>query len=490
MTSEQIEISERELEILQLVATGATNQQIAQQLHISTNTVKVHLRNINAKIGATSRTEATLYALRRGWVKLDDAPLTEPQSDPSDDTSDEDTPERAFTDHADAPAAEHLPIADAPAADPTDSAQQSAAPHTPLHQHRRRWLLIGALGIVVTSVLLLILFIMQPGLFIQSDPAATNGPNTGSVQPPDATPPIIDTSNRWRELAPMPAPRAGFGMARYELNGQDFLYAIGGTDGETVHTSVFRFDINANRWTQRTDKPTAVSDVQAVVVGSNVYVPGGRLESGAITDAFDVYDPVRDSWSSAAPLPEPRSAYALAVVEGKIYLFGGWDGEQYRADVWQYNPDQNNWIEQTPLSQPRAYASAATINGRIHVIGGEDDTGPLALHERYNPATETQPGGPWDLRARLPEARSNIAASSISGIIFVTGDNADVPLLLYDDIVDEWQQQTIPLEAVQGLRTEAVGNQLYIFGGGKASQPGTHTYAYQTLYIVVVPLGS
>lgn len=72
MTDES-QISEREREILRLVATGATNQQIAQQLNISINTVKVHLRNIFGKIGVVSRTEATLYAVRAGLVSVERA---------------------------------------------------------------------------------------------------------------------------------------------------------------------------------------------------------------------------------------------------------------------------------------------------------------------------------------------------------------------------------------------------------------------------------
>jgi DNA-binding CsgD family transcriptional regulator len=69
------DLSEREREILRLVATGASNKEIAQRLVISPNTVKVHLRNIFAKIDVVSRTEATLFAIQHG---LADAPLAQP----------------------------------------------------------------------------------------------------------------------------------------------------------------------------------------------------------------------------------------------------------------------------------------------------------------------------------------------------------------------------------------------------------------------------
>jgi DNA-binding NarL/FixJ family response regulator len=61
-------LTERELEVLQLVASGKTNKEIGQALYISDRTVQAHLSNIFSKLGVVSRTEAAMYAVRKGWI--------------------------------------------------------------------------------------------------------------------------------------------------------------------------------------------------------------------------------------------------------------------------------------------------------------------------------------------------------------------------------------------------------------------------------------
>jgi DNA-binding NarL/FixJ family response regulator len=63
-------LSPRELQVLELVAAGRTNKEIAVQLDISNQTVKNHVSSILRKLAVNDRTQAVVYAMRRGWIKV------------------------------------------------------------------------------------------------------------------------------------------------------------------------------------------------------------------------------------------------------------------------------------------------------------------------------------------------------------------------------------------------------------------------------------
>ena len=63
-------LTEREIEILQQVALGKTNQEIADELVLSERTVRTHITNILAKLQLTNRTQAALFALREGIAHM------------------------------------------------------------------------------------------------------------------------------------------------------------------------------------------------------------------------------------------------------------------------------------------------------------------------------------------------------------------------------------------------------------------------------------
>jgi two-component system, NarL family, response regulator DegU len=66
-------LSDREIEVLEKIANGSSNKEIADTLNISTQTVKNHISSILRKLSLNDRTQAVIYALRRGWI---DAPTS------------------------------------------------------------------------------------------------------------------------------------------------------------------------------------------------------------------------------------------------------------------------------------------------------------------------------------------------------------------------------------------------------------------------------
>jgi two-component system, NarL family, response regulator LiaR len=67
-------LGEREMEVLRLASQALTNQEIADKLGLSFHTVEAHMRHIFGKLQVGSRTEAVMYALKQGWINIDQIP--------------------------------------------------------------------------------------------------------------------------------------------------------------------------------------------------------------------------------------------------------------------------------------------------------------------------------------------------------------------------------------------------------------------------------
>jgi len=65
-------LTEREMEVLQAVAQGKSNREIGETLFISPHTVQVHVRNIFSKLDVNNRIEVVAYAVRQGWITLEE----------------------------------------------------------------------------------------------------------------------------------------------------------------------------------------------------------------------------------------------------------------------------------------------------------------------------------------------------------------------------------------------------------------------------------
>lgn len=503
MINETNQLSEREREILRLVASGLSNQQIANQLGISINTVKVHLRNVFGKIGVASRTEATLYALRSGMVAVEaadvpaalpsDAPvLVEVPDAPAPLLTESPAPAPLSSEPVVLPAAEPAAESIAPVVVERSSPAVAvpdrndvAATSTPrvaepaARPIRRRGLL---------RPLLLLLGVLASGaLMIASAQAlgwfeVRNLPAVGGISDPVAASAAPDASTRWQDLPALPEPRAAFAVASLS----DQIYVIGGENADGVLGSVVRYDVGFEAWTSLSNKPTPVTDARAVVLGEKIYVPGGRRSNdpGDVVATMERYDPRTESWEQLRDLPEPRSGYALATAEGKLYLFGGWDGSRYRQEVFEYDPGSDEWRERTPMPTARAYSDAAVVDASIYVLGGENESGRLATSELYFPAREGEQ--PWARRPPMPQARSRFGAVGVSSpsVIYVIGGDQALEPLQFNADTDRWQPLAAPLQPIGSQPGVIQQDTTIVTLGGKLDDS---TYSetmqrYQALY--------
>lgn len=433
MVSSNDTLSEREIEILELVAQGATNQQIARELFISVNTVKVHLRNIFVKLGAESRTEATMTAIQRGLIRVE-------------------TP-------------------------PADSEPFVWPVRLPRVTSLERIYLLVAAALVLALVLL---------------PLGGDDSNSST-----ATGALLDSSraavlssqrasSRWKSRAPLPGPRGRLAVVAVG----DAILAIGGVSSGQVVGTVEAYLPAEDLWLPLAAKPTPVGNVGAVNLDGLVYVPGGYDASGRVLDVLEVYDVEAGSWMQGPSLPAPRCAYAVVAVEGQMYLFGGWDGKRYTNTVFRYDPAAARWEEVSPMPLAVGFQAAAVVDGKVYLIGGYDGAREYASCHQYDPSLEGSGDSPWTERTPMSAARGGAAATAVGASIYVIGGGWDGFLAYnerYEPRSDTWVRFESPLTGQwRNLGVAPFGTRLYAVGGW-SGEDLDFTGEYQAIFRIVVP---
>lgn len=420
-------LSEREREILQLVSQGKSNKQIALDLIISVNTVKVHVSNIYQKIGVASRTEATLYAIENRII-------------PNPDSGSMD---RLAT------TIEGEPV---------------------ITTERKR--LTG-----LQRLLLLFFFLLVLGSlgYILIDRASQSEENN-----------VIRelNNNRWSRLEDLPTSTSYAASTTYDAH----IYLIGGSANGGVSATVSRYNFQTEQWEDLPGKPTPVSNVNAVVLGEKIYVPGGITSEENTTSVLEVYDPRNDTWLTKNSLPIPLSDYALEIFEGKLYLFGGRNKDVYSDMVYSYDPILDKWTEEASISQPRAFFDSAQWGGKIYLVGGFDGTNNLSLVESYVPSRIVLGENPVNQEPPLPEPAFNCKAEQLVDTLFVLCSNSMTKLTPDGS---KWILETIPESFLigKGFATANFNNNLYIMGGINSTGQATSFFGkFQALYSIVLPI--
>lgn len=444
-------LSRTELAILRLVATGATNREIAHERSVTEATVKKHLSNVNGKLGTSNRTEAVLRAMELGLVDPPEREGAEPES----------------------------------AGDP--EVARRLAEELERARRRSRRVTRAAIAAVAAAAALAIGYVAIAG-GLGSEAAA-----------PTPTPPA--DSPFWVPNRPLPAPRAGHALAT--VGGE--TYALGGAGETGPEAATLRLDLPRG-WTALSDKPTPLRDVAAAVVQGRVIVPGGCDERGRAQRVVEVYDPAQDRWARAADLPEPVCGYGLADLDGQIFLFGGRGGPDATSAsdrVLRFDPATDTWTElDDRLPDARADLAAVADDAAvtIHVVGGRDAGGePKRNHWRYQPFAARNR---WDTDGApaLPEGRAGhalaLTRSPEARLILAAGgwDRRPEPGTLQLSIAPGAEASWTPSVEIKGQTPwrgtglTVRGRSLLLAGGENGEGPMDQSYSYDPFgYRIVLP---
>ena len=234
-----------------------------------------------------------------------------------------------------------------------------------------------------------------------------------------------------------------------------------------------------DKWIKKKDIPTARSELSASVVNGLIYVIGGWDGAQPLT-TVEVYNSATNTWKQVADIPTARRRHSTSVVNGKIYVFGGFTTVERRgvkkqktlSTVEEYDPATNTWAKKADMPSSRWALTTSALNGKIYAIGGATNVGgTTTLVEVYDPATDT-----WAKGTPLLDKRWALTSSVVNGKIYAFGgeDFGPQPFVEeYDPATDKWtRKKEMPAPRKWLAPTSpAAGGKIYVIGGQDGNQP-------------------
>ncbi len=455
-------LSERELDVVRCLARGASNKDIAADLTISENTVKVHLRNIYTKLEVSSRTEATTAAMQQGYITI---------------------PGQEFT-----RTVEEMPGAEAETSLPTETPSTAVSGSAPAQAVPLESVSLPRKGRLTRLVLLgaAILLALAAALFLGQQLADPQPSPTGE----ETFTEVPIGNSHWLESKPMPDARANMAVATVGLD----LYQIGGETTAGVDGVVRAFNSLDSAWRTVAEKPTAVADASAAQLFGEIYVAGGRMSDGQPTSTVEAYSPTQDAWRPVAPLPHPVAG-GLTLSDGAfLYVIGGHNGESYVDASYVYDPATDSWRPLADIPHAVAFASGGALTGKLIVAGGQNENGEVAACHLYDPAEASWSACPDML---LPRKRAGSAV--LLNKFYVIGGTDQKEDVTYSEMFDPdsetWQVINTPMLVEStgwpDLGVGQIETRIFALGGRSGETYLDNTYIFAPLiYQTYIPAAS
>ncbi|HEY9063074.1 MAG TPA: cellulose binding domain-containing protein [Pseudobacteroides sp.] len=179
---------------------------------------------------------------------------------------------------------------------------------------------------------------------------------------------------------------------------------------------VDEYDINTGDRLPKNTLPYEKDNGAIVELNGKIYIiNGSSIINGVLTiqKSVLVYDPVMNNWGSAADTNFARFAPNATALNGKIYLFGGWDNQSNSySSIEEYNPITNKWTLISNYLPCSINSKFVSMGNKIYAL----------CMDALNPVYEYDPAiNQWKKYDSIPEKYGQFAAESMNGKIYVMG---------------------------------------------------------------------
>ena len=224
----------------------------------------------------------------------------------------------------------------------------------------------------------------------------------------------------WRERAKLP--QGANHIAVVGLGSK--LYAIGGFVEQNYQatTQVWTYDPATNTWAAVAPLPQPLGSMAVAAVDGVIHAIGGA--TGTTNDnrhtvaVHYIYDPKTNRWSESIPLPFPREHFNLIALGGKLYAIGG-RMENFSQNLQtifslDLHGQDARWAALPLMPVARSGTQAAVLNDKIFVFGGEKFGGVFTNTEMFDPITQR-----WSELTPMPVGRHGTGAVTLGNMIFI-----------------------------------------------------------------------
>jgi N-acetylneuraminic acid mutarotase len=287
----------------------------------------------------------------------------------------------------------------------------------------------------------------------------------------DGPAPKAQRQGRWMERAQLPLPRTEMAWA-VEVNGR--MHVVGGYAEQRVDRAYHHiYDPVANTWATAAEIPRGANHVGVASFRNQLYAFGGFLDQNRRPhDEVFRFDAAGNRWVRLRPLPRACGAMACVGLGDKIHLIGGAMGdtnETRKSIDWHvvYDPATDTYATAQPLHLGRDHTGIVVFNNLIHLIGGRVDTFHTnsALHHTYNAQTDA-----WTLRNPMPTQRSGHGLVVYRNKIHAMGGEGTNRVFgvheAFDPATDRWEQFAPMTTPRHGMGAVVLGDAIYVAGGG------------------------